>query len=121
MDLLELVWRISFGFIILFISTRIMGRKEISQMTFFNFVSAIAIGSITASLYAIFETNGKLSVMSQEPKQPLTKTDMNPANLKQKIYPIAMEVISDGKVLTENLAKLHLDDQWLVQQIQNQK
>lgn len=27
-----------------------MGRKEISQMTFFNFASAIAIGEIAASL-----------------------------------------------------------------------
>lgn len=27
--------------------------------------------------YAIFETNGKLSVMPKEPKQPVTKSDMN--------------------------------------------
>jgi uncharacterized membrane protein YcaP (DUF421 family) len=30
--------------------TRIMGRKDISQITFFNFVSAIAIGSLGANL-----------------------------------------------------------------------
>lgn len=50
MNLTELLIRITAGFIVLFILARVMGRKEISQMTFFNFVSAIAIGSITANM-----------------------------------------------------------------------
>lgn len=41
MNLTELLIRITAGFIVLFILARVMGRKEISQMTFFNFVSAI--------------------------------------------------------------------------------
>ncbi|GGA80227.1 hypothetical protein [Ornithinibacillus halotolerans] len=45
MELSELLIRLIIAFVVLFITTRIMGRKEISQMTFFNFVSAIAIGS----------------------------------------------------------------------------
>ncbi|WP_374757447.1 hypothetical protein [Neobacillus driksii] len=44
MELHTLILRITLGFFVLFLLTRIMGRKEISQMTFFNFVSAIAIG-----------------------------------------------------------------------------
>ncbi|WP_181351250.1 DUF421 domain-containing protein [Thalassobacillus sp. CUG 92003] len=58
MSLTEVLWRVSLSFIVLFVLTRIMGRKEISQMTFFNFVSAIAIGSITANL----AVNGNLSI-----------------------------------------------------------
>jgi uncharacterized membrane protein YcaP (DUF421 family) len=50
MGTVELLFRIAIGFVTLFALTRFMGRKEISQMTFFNFVSAIAIGSITANL-----------------------------------------------------------------------
>lgn len=159
MNLTELLIRITAGFIVLFILARVMGRK-ISQMTFFNFVSAIAIGSITANMvlnsnisirngfialiswalftifigyidifskksrklttgepiivikegkimehslrktrldvdrlrsllrqknifaisdvhYAIFETNGKLSVMPKEGQQPVTKADLS--------------------------------------------
>lgn len=196
----ELVLRIFLGFVVLFILTRIMGRKEISQMTFFNFVSAIAIGSLAANWittkdftllngiiaiggwavftllmgfidvkskkarkittgdpiivikdgkimekslrkcrldmdslnamlrqenvfsmsdvdYAIFETNGMLSVMKKEGKQPLTKSDMNITPSMTKIYPIATEVISDGKVLTTNLTKLNLTQNWLDQQL----
>ena len=50
MEFTELLLRIAIGFFVLFTLTRILGRKEISQMTFFNFVSAIAIGSIGANL-----------------------------------------------------------------------
>ncbi|WP_096271153.1 YetF domain-containing protein [Paucisalibacillus globulus] len=202
MELSELIFRIAISFLVLFTVARILGRKEISQMTFFNFISAISIGSIAANLvansnlsiqngiialvgwgvftilmdmidikskalrkvvtgdptiiikegkivhkalrssrldldsltamlrqknifsiadvdYAIFETDGKLSVLPKEPKKPLTKSDMNVPNTP-KVYPIPTEVISDGKVLTSNLHKLRLDLNWLNQQLNYQ-
>ncbi|SDL93168.1 DUF421 domain-containing protein [Sediminibacillus halophilus] len=200
MDIMELILRVSISFLVLYVLTRIMGRKEISQMTFFNFVSAIAIGSITANLvanqnfslrngvlalvgwaaftlildlidikskrarkvvtgspitvvkegkiiedamqqsrldldslkamlreknvfslkdvdYAVFETNGKLSVMKKQDKQSVTKNDMMVGS-QQTTYPIATEVITDGRILSKNLAKLDLDNAWLEQQLQ---
>jgi uncharacterized membrane protein YcaP (DUF421 family) len=201
MALSELTFRIALSFFVLFVLTRIMGRKEISQMTFFNFVSAIAIGSIAANLvvsqnvsirngllalggwaaftlvmgfidikskkvrkvlmgdplivikegkivesamsksrldldalnamlreknvfaiadveYAIFETNGKLSVMKKEPKQTVTKSDMNIFSTNKNTYPFPTEVISDGKILSNNLSKLNLDTKWLEDQLE---
>ncbi|SOC42738.1 YetF domain-containing protein [Ureibacillus acetophenoni] len=50
MELSELSLRLIIAFIVLFIMTKIMGRKEISQITVFNFISAIAIGSLAANL-----------------------------------------------------------------------
>lgn len=50
MELSDLFIRLALAFGVLFIMARTMSRKEISQMTFFNFVSAIAIGSIAANL-----------------------------------------------------------------------
>ncbi|MBS3678896.1 DUF421 domain-containing protein [Ornithinibacillus massiliensis] len=199
MTLTELIIRSLIGFLVLFTLTRIMGRKEISQMTFFNFVSAIAIGSIAASLvvnknlsilngvmalvgwaiftlimgvidlksktlrkvvtgnpvivikegkvlthalrstrldldsltamlrqqhifsltdvdYAIFETNGKLSVMLKENANPLTKKDMNIPTAPATI-PIPTAVISDGKLLTENLEGSTFDQSWLEKEL----
>lgn len=46
----ELFIRIILSFVSLLVLARIMGRKEISQMTFFNFVSAITIGTIGGAL-----------------------------------------------------------------------
>ena len=50
MEIGELLLRMAISFVTLFATTRMMGRKEISEITFFNFTSAIAIGSIAASL-----------------------------------------------------------------------
>ena len=50
MSVLELLIRITSTFFVLFMLARITGRKEISQMTFFNWVSAISIGSIAANV-----------------------------------------------------------------------
>ncbi|WP_227939861.1 YetF domain-containing protein [Alkalihalobacillus deserti] len=201
MTISNLLLRIVIAFITLLVLTRIMGRKELSEMTFINFVSGITIGAMTANLvinsnvsirngvlalvgwsaitifmgyidikskkarnllegqprifikngqimedqlrkerldidalkallrqknifsisdveYAIFEIDGKLSVMKKESKQPVIKSDLNIRQVNTNIFPIATSVISDGKVDQENLEKLNLDKQWLDQQLQ---
>ncbi len=200
MGFTDITFRIISTFLVLLFLTRIMGRKELRQLTFFNFVSGIAIGSIAASLvvnqnldfwvglyalsgwailtitmgivdikskkareiiegqpailikqgkimedelrkarldidalhallrrknvfsvtdvdYALFETDGTLSVMKKEDKQTLTKGDMNVQVVKTEPFPIATEVISDGKINKSNLSKLNLDENWLETQL----
>lgn len=202
MTKMELLLRLAIAFITLLILTRFMGRKEISQLTFFNFVSAIAIGTLGASLavdnsmsitnglialiawsaftiiiglldikspkirfaiegeprilikkgqimehelrrvrldvdaleallrkknvfsvsdvdYAIFETDGSLSVMKKENKQNVTKEDLKITQSNISAFPISTSVISDGKIKQENLKKLNLDQQWLEEQLEN--
>lgn len=201
MNQLELLLRIAIGFVALFSMARWSGRKEISQMTFFNLVSAIAFGSIAAALvvnpsvsilngiiallgwaaftvltdqihlkskkarkllmgdpvivikkgviledalrqtrldtdslkamlreksifslsdvdYAIFETDGKLSVMKKESKQTVTKSDMNIAKSSGNFVPLSTELVSDGRVNVQNLNKMKKDRTWLDEQLQ---
>ena len=202
MSISEVIIRVVIAFITLLVLARIMGRKEISQMTFFNFISAIAIGNIGGSLvvnstlsirnglialvgwsiititlglidiktksireliegqpkilikngkimeselrsvrldidalnallreknvfsifdvdYAIFETDGKLSVMKKEEQQFVTRSDMGIKQTTPRIYPISTEVIMDGHVISDNLNKLNLTIEWLNKQLQN--
>lgn len=205
MTIIELSFRLILSFLLLLTMTRIMGRKEISQMTFFNFVSAIAIGTLGASLaidstvsvrngvfalagwtiftvvmgyadlkskafrkavegvprvvvrkgevmdaelskvrldldalnvllrkknvfsikevdYAIFETDGTLSVMKKEQDQPVTKGDQqtfkSPGSTHQVAMPTAL--IEDGKIVMDSLHELHLDESWLKEQLTSQ-
>ncbi|PFG07623.1 DUF421 domain-containing protein [Bacillus sp. es.034] len=205
MTIIELSFRLILSFLLLLTMTRIMGRKEISQMTFFNFVSAIAIGTLGASLaidstvsvrngvfalagwtiftvvmgyadlkskafrkavegvprvvvrkgevmdaelskvrldldalnvllrkknvfsikevdYAIFETDGTLSVMKKEQDQPVTKGDQqtfkSPGSTHQVAMPTAL--IEDGKIVMDSLRELHLDESWLKEQLTSQ-
>ncbi|MCA1011996.1 YetF domain-containing protein [Halobacillus halophilus] len=202
MDVIELLLRLALAFTVLLVLTRIMGRKEISQLTFFNFVSAISIGTIGGSLaidaslsvrnglialvswavftvflgyldikskdvrlaidgqplivvkegkvlenelrkarldldslhvllrkrnvfslnevsYAIFETDGTLSVMKKTGDQTFTKKDGNVVSNSPSVYPIPTTVVSDGKINEANLQSLHLDQKWLHQQLKS--
>lgn len=201
MSVSTLLIRLVIAFVTLLLLTRIMGRKEISQLTFFNFVSAISIGTIGASLavdstlslrngliallswsiftiilgwlniksdrarklitgapiilikdgkimegnlkktrlevesllgmlrekdifsmkevdYAIFETDGKLSVLKKTDMQPLTKKDTSTSSSITKVFTLPTSLITDGQVLHGNLAKLNLNETWLDNQLQ---
>ncbi len=195
----ELLLRLLVTFVVLFALARIAGRKEISQMTFFNWVSSVAIGSLAADIVvnkelslfqgvivlvawlaipiligfiditfkgarkvttgepiiviregkimehalrktrldidtlrtllrekdvfqlsevdlALFETNGKLSVLKTD-HQFVTRSDMK-VESEPKQFPIATEVISDGVVNFKNLLLLNLDEKWLTEQME---
>ncbi len=66
---------------------------------------------------AVFEYNGKLSILPVSDKRPVTPKDLNIATSTAHI---ATEVIMDGRVLTENLQRMGLDTQWLRKQLNAQ-
>ncbi len=68
------------------------------------------ITDISTVRYAILETDGTLNTVLYQSEQPVTASMMN-INLPEKGIPIA--VISDGRILTENLHLLGKDENWL--------
>lgn len=66
---------------------------------------------------AIFEYNGRLTVLPVSTKRPLNSEDMN---LSPAPEYISTEVIMDGRILDENLKRLGLDIKWLENQIKQQ-
>lgn len=67
---------------------------------------------------AIFEYNGRLTILPRSTKRPLTPEDMNITPEREKID---TEVIMDGRILHENLKRLGLDLTWLDKQLKQQK
>lgn len=59
---------------------------------------------------AIFEYNGRLTVLPKATKRPVNPSDMN---LVPPPETINTEVIMDGRILEENLKRLGLDKNWL--------
>lgn len=197
-DFFEMIFRATGAFVVLLIMTRIMGRKQLSQLTFFNYITGIALGSIAANIAsetnvhylngitsliwwailtilvgylglksskariaidgqpvmvikqgkiledklgklrlnmddlsmllreqkvfsvkdvenAVFEPNGKLSIMLKEDKQPVTKKDQKIFTVKPMYIP--MELISDGKVVEKNLKEAGISLEWLKKQL----
>ena len=67
---------------------------------------------------AVFEYNGKLTILPKSVKRPLTPEDINIAPEKSGI---CTEIIMDGRILHENLKRLGLDLTWLNKQLKKQK
>lgn len=66
---------------------------------------------------AVFEHNGRLTVLPKSAYRPLCADDLN-ISLKPEL--IFTEVIMDGRILDENLKRMGLDRVWLSRQLENQ-
>lgn len=66
---------------------------------------------------AIFEYNGRLTILPKSSKRPANPEDMS---LSPNPEYISTEVIMDGKILNENLQRMGLNETWLEKQLKNQ-
>ena len=186
--------RVFVAYFLLLMLTRIMGRKMISQMTFFDFVVGVIVGSVAANLsvnqnnqvvsgitvlialtlftlildysdiksliarkitksepvtviengriiaenlkrtrlsldnlnmllresnafniadveFALFESDGKLSVLKKSQKAPVTPSDLN---IQTPYIGLTKDIIIDGRIMDENLNDAKLDREWLI-------
>lgn len=66
---------------------------------------------------AIFECNGKLTILPYSANRPVTPADIQ---LNPEPDHISTEVIMDGRVMGENLRRMGLDFKWLEKQLHAQ-
>ncbi|MEE0968292.1 MAG: DUF421 domain-containing protein [Clostridia bacterium] len=66
---------------------------------------------------AVFEHNGKLSILPKAANRPATPEDLG---ITVKSANIGVEVIMDGRVMGENLSRMGLNDKWLKNQLKLQ-
>ena len=66
---------------------------------------------------AVFEHNGKLSVLPKAANRPATPEDLK---IAVKATHIGVEVILDGRVMGDNLSRLGKDENWLEKQLKRQ-
>ena len=88
-SIFETLFRTTVGFIVLLIVTRMLGKKQLGQLTIFTYITGIALGNMAG--------------------------DMNiPTELRRNI---PAEIIVDGKLVSQNITEIGLDPVWLDQQI----
>lgn len=63
---------------------------------------------------AVFEFNGKLSILPKSQKRPVNPEDLD---LSPQPASIQTEVIMDGQVLQENLTRMGLNEKWLQKEL----
>lgn len=64
---------------------------------------------------AVFEYNGKLTILPVSSQRPVTPNDMNLAPEQELLF---TELIMDGRILEDNLKRMGLDLTWLDKQLE---
>ena len=63
---------------------------------------------------AVFEYNGKLSILPKAANRPITPDDLK---ITAKATHIGIEIIMDGRVMGENLSRIGCDINWLTKRL----
>ena len=66
---------------------------------------------------AIFEYNGKLTILPVSSRRPVTPADMGLSPQQEALF---TEVVMDGRILDENLRRMGLDSKWLRKRLRDQ-
>ncbi|MFJ7831609.1 DUF421 domain-containing protein [Peribacillus sp. NPDC097284] len=110
---MEIIIRSSLSFVILLTLTRVMERKEISEMTFFNFASAISIGSIAGNLsfnHRLSIQNGIVALMIWSLLTILSgRIVIKSKKARRVIDGEPLIIIKNGKMMEKPLRKVNLD------------
>jgi uncharacterized membrane protein YcaP (DUF421 family) len=96
------------------LNEKAMRRNRITLTEFFEMLRLQGYTDISQLQYAIFESNGLLSVIPYEAHKPAT-----PAVISAPVQEPGMPqiLISDGKVMRKKLQKLGLNEQWLLNEL----
>lgn len=115
-DYFEMIARSTASFLVLLLVARLLGRKQLSQLTFFNYITGITIGSIAADIAGESKTPFFEGLTSLIWWSVLTLL-VGYIGLKSPRARVVMDgqpviVMKDGKILEDTLGKhnLNMDD-----------
>ncbi|WP_410769173.1 DUF421 domain-containing protein [Fontibacillus sp. BL9] len=118
---LEVIVRTLVSAVILFLLTRMLGKRQISQLSFFEYITGITIGSITAYLSVDVDTHWYLGIVSMA-VWFLVSLGIEYLQIKSKIARDLIDskstvLIKDGKIMEENLKKEKITNDELLEQL----
>lgn len=112
-DLFVVIFRTVLVLIILFILTRIMGKKQVSQMNIYDYIIGITMGSIAADISLDIEKNiisGILSLMVYGISGVVvTYLTLRNIKIRRFINGVPTILINNGKIIDQNLKKEGID------------
>jgi uncharacterized membrane protein YcaP (DUF421 family) len=117
----EVIIRSISAFIILLLGSRLLGKQTISQMNNFNFIAAISIGAITANL--CFNTRVKIPdlilayVIFILTVYIISYVSLKSRKARKFLAGNPTVVVQNGKILENNMKKMHYTIDYLNQQL----
>lgn len=118
---LEVIVRTLVAVIVMFAFTKILGKRQISQLSLFEYITGITIGSITAYISVDVDKNWYLGIIALGVWVLLSFTieflQIKSKKSRDLIDGTATILIKDGKILEDNLKKEKLTNQELMEQL----
>ncbi len=112
-DIIHVFLRASLSIVVLFILAKFTGVKQLSQLTFFDYVVGISIGNIAAEMSTNFSIPLSHSILSMVTYTLITIMISWLTNksliLRKFLDGKPVILIKDGKILFKNLAKIRFD------------
>ncbi|WP_068619184.1 DUF421 domain-containing protein [Paenibacillus tuaregi] len=120
-DWLQVIVRTLAAVIFLFILTRLLGKRQISQLSFFEYITGITIGDLAATISLELDGHWSLGVISLSVWVAVS-LGIEYLQLKSKkvrgiIDSSGTVLIKDGKILEDNLKKEKLTNEELMEQL----
>ena len=112
-EALSVIPRSLLALTVLFIITRLIGRKQVSELSLFDYVIGISIGNFAAETTMNFEgqfVNGIIAVVTFGVVAYLVSIiTMKSIILRRFLIGSPIVVIQDGKILERSMRKLRID------------
>ena len=116
MEYLTIIYQAFFSAVALFILTKLMGYRQVSQFSMFDYVNGITIGSIAAEMATDLEGNYLKPLLAMIIYTlfviALSKISQKSISLRRLINGKAIVLYQNGKIYNENIkkAKMELDE-----------
>ena len=119
-ELIDVTIRALLSLIALFIVTKIIGKKQVSELSLFDYVIGISIGNFAAEMTINLESqevNGILAVIIFGlVAYIISKLTMKSIKLRRFFIGVPTMIIQNGKILYEPLKKMKMDVNDLLEQ-----
>lgn len=121
--LLEVTIRCLISLIALFLITKLLGKKQVSQLSLFDYVIGISIGNFAAEISVGLETPflyGILSILIFGFVAYLVSVvTMKSIRLRRFFIGVPTPIIQNGKILEENLRRVKFDINDMLEECRN--
>lgn len=123
LETLRIIPRSVIALVVLFIVTKLIGRKQVSELSLFDYVIGISIGNFAAEMILNFEMkyiNGIVAVVTFGLVAYMVSIiTMKSIFFRRILIGTPIMVIQNGKILENSMKKLRIDINDLLEQVRN--
>lgn len=118
---IEITYRTLVAVLVLFLMTKLLGKRQVTQLSVFEYITGITIGSLAAYISLDLEAQWYLGIVSLVVwvivSLIIEWTQLKSKRARDFIDGQARVLIKDGKILEDNLKKERLNSEELLEQL----